>query len=75
MLLNIPMDAFPIPGDESLLYMASRFYCIVLWSITVPTYHTVEGVSFANVSGDPLGDIFVISRIVIVGPAGRTAFG
>lgn len=72
LLLILLIEMSPIAGDKILWFTMCQFFSIVLWSIP---YHITKSVFLANVYDDPLDDIFVFVRRVVVSFAGCTVLG
>lgn len=66
LLFILSIDTSLIVGDEKFRNLVCWHYCIVFWSIAVPSYNVSKSVSFAEMSGHPLDDVFVSVRMAIV---------
>lgn len=56
LLLISFIDSSPIVDNKMLWYMVCRHYCIVHWSVDIPSYKITEVVPFADMSHNPIHD-------------------
>lgn len=74
LLIILLLIASLTAGDIMLRYIRRRLYCVLLWSVTKPSYIT-EVVFLADMSEYPIEDLFVFVRIVIEIVIGCTVSG
>lgn len=75
LLIILRIGTSPVMGDEMLWCKFCRFWLVILGSVTVPTYNTTKGVSFASMSDYLLDDVSVFVCMVVASRHECIVFG